>query len=133
MRYVHYGPWATALDVGSNVGLSTFWRRRMAMLGTLVRTRPPSKRMRVMFVLAVLSAMGLPSIDRVSVPATALADEGVKLAPGRIAVEYLPPPSAKEEKILAALEMLTTLEFNEQPLGKIVDHLKSKHAIEVQL
>src|SRR5262245_26857674 len=46
MRYVHYGPWATALDVGSSAGLSTFRRRRMAMLGTLVRTPAPSRPLR---------------------------------------------------------------------------------------
>jgi hypothetical protein len=35
-----YGPWATMIDVGDNLQLSTFWRRRIAMLPSVSRCRP---------------------------------------------------------------------------------------------
>ncbi len=48
-------------------------------------------------------------------------------------VEFFPKPSASEEKILAAIEQPTTLDFHESPLQTVVDYLKDLHPIEIQL
>jgi hypothetical protein len=48
-------------------------------------------------------------------------------------VEFFPKPSASEEKILAAFEQPTELDFHETPLHHAIDFLKDKHAIEIQL
>jgi hypothetical protein len=48
-------------------------------------------------------------------------------------VEFFPKPLASEEKVLAALEQPTTVDFHESPLQTVVDYLKDLHSIEIQL
>jgi hypothetical protein len=48
-------------------------------------------------------------------------------------VEFLPPPSIREKKILLALEEPTKFEFADTALSDVVDYIKQKHQIEVQL
>ncbi len=48
-------------------------------------------------------------------------------------VEFLPPLSPSEEKILAVLEEPTSVDFIETPLQDVVDFLKDKHSLEIQL
>lgn len=54
-------------------------------------------------------------------------------APKEPDVEFFPKPSASEERILAAFEQPTTLDFHETPLQTVIDYLKDKHSIEIQL
>ncbi|HVA47612.1 MAG TPA: hypothetical protein VNH11_14680 [Pirellulales bacterium] len=44
-----------------------------------------------------------------------------------------PLPTEGEAKILAALGQATTVDFAEKPLGGVVDVLRQKHKIEIQL
>lgn len=44
-----------------------------------------------------------------------------------------PGPSANEIKILAALDEKTELEFADQPLTDVIEYLKERHDIEIQL
>ena len=44
-----------------------------------------------------------------------------------------PGPSANEIKIIAALDEKTELEFVDQPLADVIEYLKQRHQIEIQL
>lgn len=46
---------------------------------------------------------------------------------------YEPQPGPAEQKILAALASQTSLDFIDQPLADVVDTLRKKHEIEIQL
>ena len=35
-----YGPWATAIEIGPQTRLSTFWRRRLTRLPAVARSKP---------------------------------------------------------------------------------------------
>jgi hypothetical protein len=51
----------------------------------------------------------------------------------RAADAVQPPWKPNEAKILAALDQKTELEFVDQPLSDVVDYLKQRHEIEIQL
>jgi hypothetical protein len=55
------------------------------------------------------------------------------IAPKEPDAEFFPRLTASEEKILAALEQPTELDFHESPLQTVVDFLKDKHSIGIQL
>ena len=44
-----------------------------------------------------------------------------------------PPPNPNEAHILAALDDKTELEFVDQPLSDVIDYLKQRHGIEIQV
>jgi hypothetical protein len=48
-------------------------------------------------------------------------------------VEFLPRLTASEKKIVAALDSKTDLDFDNQPLADVIDYIKAKHEIEIQL
>ena len=50
-----------------------------------------------------------------------------------LVVEFLPPLSASEQKIMDELEMLTEMQYIETPFQGVVDDLKKRHGIEIQL
>ena len=61
-QFQAFGPWATALDTGPGAALSTFWRRRMAMVSTLTRdSGRASWRMRIVLMAGGLAVLALPS------------------------------------------------------------------------
>lgn len=51
----------------------------------------------------------------------------------RAADAVQPPWKPNEAKILAALDQNTELEFVDQPLADVIDYLKERHGIEIQL
>lgn len=55
------------------------------------------------------------------------------LAPALDAQETQPLPNANEQKILAALDDRTEFEFIDQPLRDVVEYLKERHEIEIQI
>jgi hypothetical protein len=55
------------------------------------------------------------------------------LNPALHAQESQPAPNANEQKILAALDDRTEFEFVDQPLTDVVEYLKQRHEIEIQL
>ncbi len=62
-KFQAFGPWATALDTGPSAALSTFWRRRMAMLSTLNRdSGRASWRLRIVLVAGGLAVLALPGL-----------------------------------------------------------------------
>lgn len=58
-----FGPWATALDTGPGAALSTFWRRRMAMLQTVnANEGRTSWRMKAVLWIGGLAMLALPAV-----------------------------------------------------------------------
>jgi hypothetical protein len=74
-----------------------------------------------------------PTSGSAAVPAVTYitVTEPAKAAPP--AVEFLPRLTASEKKIVAALEQSTDLEFDNQPLSDVMDYIKAKHEIEIQI
>lgn len=57
-----FGPWATAIHVGREPQLSTFWKRRLAMLSAMSGTAPGLHRRAAVFLAAVaLVALAWPT------------------------------------------------------------------------
>jgi hypothetical protein len=251
LRRSCFGPWATTLDPESRAGLSTFWKRRMAMLPHTKKSIPQlSRRVSAVLVAVAVCAVALPTVylsrptqalaepsengasqpddllssvepaeaapqvfDLVTAPPEASAAgnvpaakpvekappaEGAPAAPvaaaapkaaptvapspvaksevpaapavapaasttretgfifreappngtaryvspdatfelpqkGPPSVEFLPPLSAREKKITATLDDPSDLDFADTPLSDVIDYIKSKHAIEIQL
>ncbi len=50
-----------------------------------------------------------------------------------LVVEFLPSLSPSEQKIMDELEMLTEMQYIETPFQGVVDDLKKRHGIEIQL
>jgi hypothetical protein len=142
-----FGPWSTAMNTGADVQLSTFWKRRMAMLPVLCESAPRTSR-RVMLLIVVPAAATIalptlfwgPAIKALTADDKAAAGQGDK-KPGDPAatakkppdVEYLPRPSKDEQKILDALAKPTTVEFLDLPLEDGITFLKEYHNINVWL
>jgi hypothetical protein len=132
-RQRYFGPWATTLDTGPGVHLSTFWQRRMAMLATLNRTTSRvSWTLRALVALCAFAVLALPAIY-LSTANSVLADDGKESAGKEPAVEFLPALTPTEERILAALEGPTEMDFTETPLQGAVDFLMKFHNINIQL
>jgi hypothetical protein len=49
------------------------------------------------------------------------------------AIEFLPPLTASEKRIVAALDRPTEFEFSDTALSNVVDYIKQKHEIEMQV
>jgi len=71
-----FGPWATAASAGLKAHLSTFWKKRLAMLPAAHRSST-RLRGRVALSLLMTAAMvwALPTLHESPVPATQAADE----------------------------------------------------------
>ena len=52
-----YGPWATAINVGRNPQLSSFWRRRLTMLVPTSQTSPVLSRRNLLWLGAAAVLM----------------------------------------------------------------------------
>jgi Tol biopolymer transport system component len=66
----NYGPWATLIDIGGSLQLSSFWRRRLTMLAPTSRTNPVLSRRNLLWLGAAgLLTTILPTIH--SAPAAA--------------------------------------------------------------
>lgn len=113
------------------------------MLGSMQTVSPAARRSG--WLLAVGAAVVLLSMPLVSFTEQprALADDSsgatsdatkqtarLKAPPEK---EFLPPPTLREQEILDALEQPTTIEFHQAPLQDVVDFLRDKHEIEIQL
>jgi hypothetical protein len=122
-----FGPWSTALGTGAHPELSTFWKRRLAMLPMLGQTASRVSR-RALLALVVLAAVALllPTLHWVSHRNA----EGRDRPP---AVEYYPRPSPIEDRIIATLEKPTTVEFVELPLEDAMTYLGEFHNITILL
>ena len=98
------------------------------MLATLNST--PSRvswTLRALIALSALAVLALPAIY-LSSTSGVQADDAKEPA-----IEFLPQPTPSEERILAALEGPTEMDFTETPLQDTVDYLKHRHKIEIQL
>lgn len=114
------------------------------MLGSMQTVSPAPRRGG--WLLAAAAAIGLLSVPLVNFnqPPRALADDPAQVAKPEGAQagarlkappekEFLPVPSAAEQKILDALEKPTQVDFNQTSLQDVVDVLKDEHLIEIQL
>src|SRR6185369_5537180 len=73
-----FGPWSTAMSDPSVTQLSTFWKRRMAMLPVLSRSRwQPSRRTVWGLLLVGLAACAVPTVWTAPLLADPPADEPV--------------------------------------------------------
>jgi hypothetical protein len=122
-----FGPWSTAMDTGAHPELSTFWKRRLAMLPLLGQTASRVSRRAVLtlVVLAVVALL-LPTLHWVN-------DRNAEGRDRPPAVEYYPQPTAIEEKLIAALEKPTTIDFAELPLKDGITYLGEFHNIAILL
>ena len=141
-----FGPWSTAMSTGADVQLSTFWKRRMAMLPLLCESAPrTSRRLFLLIAVAAVATIALPTLfwgpaaKLVTADDKAAAGQGDKKAGDPATakkppeVEFLPRPSKDEQKILDALAKPTTVEFLDLPLEDCVTFLKEYHSINVWL
>jgi hypothetical protein len=99
-----FGPWSSALDNGTRLELSAFWRRRMAGLARLPLGRT-SRRWMVATTIAILLVGALPLVE--FVPALAEAEEVEKNEiPKGTAQLFLraAPPNADERRAMDALQ-----------------------------
>jgi len=72
----HFGPWTTAADTGSVANLSTFWKRRLAMLPVTYRSSARlGGRAVVILLTAAALVWALPTLHIFSSAMTQAADE----------------------------------------------------------
>ncbi|HEY2838853.1 MAG TPA: hypothetical protein VGJ26_06880 [Pirellulales bacterium] len=70
-----FGPWATMFDTGPRARLSTFWKRRMAMLpSTASAEKKLSRRVRLLLLAGACAALSAPTVYLLRAP-LARADE----------------------------------------------------------
>lgn len=136
-RTSNFGPWATAIDAQPAAGLSAFWKRRMSLLPSLRPQSPTTPLARLGVALTGLVLLGLPLVN-ISRRAAVADETKVAGSPDVKAAshptnEYLPVDTEAEKKILAALDHVTEMEFNEAPLQDVIDYFKDLHNIEIQL
>lgn len=114
------------------------------MLGSMQTVLPAPRRGG--WLLAAAAAIGLLSVPLVSFnqPLQALADDPAKGAkpegaqPGARPKtppekEFLPLPTAAEQKMLEVLDEPTLMDFHQAPFQDVIDFLKDKHSIEIHL
>jgi hypothetical protein len=119
-----FGPWSTSIGTGTDQQLSTFWKRRLAMLPTVTQSASRVTRRAVAF-LAVLAliALALPMLrwDAGQTDAVAaLAD-----------AEYFPRPAKIEQEIAVRLGRPTTIDFVDLPLEDCLTFLHDFHGISI--
>src|SRR3954452_4030831 len=124
-----FGPWTTALDAEPTIGLSSFWKRRMAMLDELnVRSAAVSRRWRAFLLAGALAIIACPLVylvetSGVGTSAPLVAAEGAaSTAAGAPVIEFFPQPTESEKKILEALAKPTSIDFVETSLSDVVDY-----------
>jgi hypothetical protein len=97
-----FGPWATALDTGPGAALSTFWRRRMAMLPTVnANEGRTSWRMRVVLWIGGLAMLALPAVYLSRVTAVQ-AQNPTEIPQTRQVIEGSPGPLPGDEGYIEA-------------------------------
>ncbi len=104
--YQTYGPWATLIVAGQNPQLSTFWRRRLAMLVHVSRTSRALSRRSVALLVAVAMSVGLLPTLRLA-PAMAQQPSLASSSPDK-GNETMPKSELERERsALAAVGMGT--------------------------
>lgn len=106
------------------------------MLPRLGETSSGISRIGRLFLIAVgLAALSAPLIYFTRSRHAQAGDGGEAVAAVEPAgdAEFLPPLSEIEKKITAELEKPSSMEFNETPLGDVIDYLKDLHSIQIQL
>ena len=135
------GPWATALDTGPDARLNTFWQRRMAMLAMLNGNPRVSWRLYVFVAAGALAVLALPlvyfsrgtsvqadDVKQAKEPATSAGSDDKEPT-----VEFLPPLSKSEERILEALDKPVDLQFVETPLNEVIDYLNDASDAKIEI
>jgi len=133
-----FGPWTTALDSGSRLELSAFWKQRMRRLDGLRLVRPPrSAASAVLVGFAV--AIGAMPLVRAASPATnpvlAVDDEPtVADAPAADdAAAHDKADNRAEQKLRATLQDPTEVSFAETTLEDALKYLTDYHRIEMRI
>ncbi len=104
-----YGPWTTAMHSGAAARLSTFWKRRMAMLSGVSRSRSGLTRRAVVLLLLVgATVCALPTLQiapAAAEPADAKATD--KKPTGRIYVNVIVQADDAFQSTIVAIESTT--------------------------
>lgn len=146
-----FGPWSTAFDSGAQHQLSTFWKRRLALLPALGDSpQRVARRSAVLLGSLALLVLGLPTFERADRSQLAASgglgaavagdargrktaaphdQSGNAVAAANQAdaeelVVYLPRPSRAETKILAALARPMDVDFADTPLEDCLAFIK---------
>ncbi|MBX3411162.1 MAG: hypothetical protein KF708_00480 [Pirellulales bacterium] len=130
-----FGVWATAFDQGDSARLSGSWKQRLARLG---RSSHPTSRRTITAVLFLLFGVVATSLLRFDVERPARADEPLGLVgvatevPVKL-VEYLPVPTAQEERIQQALDKPREFDLAKQSLNSIIESIAADSEITILL
>jgi hypothetical protein len=144
-----FGPWSIAITTGANQQLSTFWKRRLAMLPSLNRSVSRAAGRTWLFLIAVgVIAVALPTAHTVTQPRIAGATDSAENGQARSAaqrgsipadpskkneaggmVEYLPRPTREE----AALEEPLDFDAVEMPFDECIRLFAKRAKIKVVL
>ena len=96
-----YGPWATSINVGRNLQLSSFWRRRLTMLVPTSQTSPALSRRNILWlVTAGVIMLLLPTLR--SSPVAAEEEKPATVG------KKLPPLDPHEERLRNLSQSLLT-------------------------
>lgn len=91
-----FGPWATAINTGSNPQLSRFWRRRLTQLPAVSQSRNATAwTMRAVVAAATVVLLGVPTLRDLAVSAEE-KEKGIPSNPGTAAKPRGIARSAKE-------------------------------------
>src|SRR4051794_5401700 len=100
-----FGPWATMFDTGPRARLSTFWKRRMAMLpSTASAEKKLSRRVRFLLLLSACAALSAPTVYLLRAP-HAVADETTSprvASPTPVDIPMLDPSPEPSTQVLSS-------------------------------
>lgn len=152
IRRQHFGPWASAIDMGPQIQLSTFWKRRMAMLPALAKSGSRASSSAVLGVVCLATVVlatptilfstaaenvvgdptpavadappteSTPHTPSQTVPTPTLTTPTLALAPAPDE-EFLPRPSQTERIIEGLLENPVAVDFSDEPLESVMKAL----------
>src|SRR5664279_2476183 len=151
-----FGPWATMFDTGPRARLSTFWKRRMAMLpSTAGAEKRVSRRVGFVVLLVAIAALSAPTFylmrapqakaGKPPQPQAAPAPSGSPTnvattntsAPSGAApaqrIEFMPQPSEQEEQILEALDEPIKLDLDDSSLADAMEYIEQKIGASIYL
>ena len=120
-----YGPWATAINVGGNAQLSSFWRQRLTMLVPASQTSPVLSRRNLLgLVAAAVLICALPTFH--AAPAVAEQEKAANKS------EASQPPAAKPD---ANTKMVggKVIDENGKPVAGAEVWLGLEHAAKVHV
>lgn len=134
-----HGPWSTSIDSSRGTRLSTFWKRRLALLSSVSGAAPGVRRWRVLGLALLLPAILIWPTWQLGAGPGDTADEHRAESGNQSQVsatasprdEFLPRPTPNEAKIYAELEKSTRADYFDQPLSDVIQSISEVHLIPI--